>query len=384
MARRVQDREIEILPEADRLEGFAHPRETETLFGHRDAIETLADGFNSGRMHHAWIVAGPAGIGKATLLYRFARFVLADMSERTPTDADPLAINTDSTACRQVRSLSHPRLLLIRRPYDIKAKRFSSAIPVDAVRNVRGFLSSRGDATHWRVVIVDAADEMNINAANALLKSLEEPPPRTVFLLVASEPGRLINTIRSRCRRMNLGGLHADELKSATQKAIATAEADAITDAAFDKLLPLAGGSVRRVLSLHALKGAELAGQLSTILERLPAVDWAKVHKVSDELAPVAAAERFEMFFDLLLGSLHAGLRLAANAHETSPAAPLAAIKPPQRLIETMARAGNLDAWAAAWEEVVREKAQIQALNLDRKAFIVETVSRLARTAAAG
>ena len=203
MARAAATVEIDELPEADRLEGFPHPRQTKKLFGHEAAERVLAESLSDGRMHHAWLVCGRQGIGKATLAYRFARAALAHPSERA-ANGQSLEVGEDTSAARQVRALSHPGLLVLRRPYDEKGKRFAASIPIDEVRRLRSFLSHRAGEEAWRVVIVDEANELNVNAANALLKSLEEPPARAVFLLVSSAPGRLLPTIRSRCRMLSL------------------------------------------------------------------------------------------------------------------------------------------------------------------------------------
>ncbi len=219
MARAPQTFEVEEAPEADRLEGFPHPRETRDLFGHEGAERALAATFASGRMHHGWLVAGPRGIGKATLAYRLARHALARPEERDPSGMT-LSVPDAALASRQVRALSHPGLLVIRRSYDVRTKRFSATIPVDAVRRVRSFLAHRAGEGAWRVVIVDEADQLNVSAANALLKSLEEPPPRTIFLLVSCEAGRLLPTLRSRCRLLELSPLASDPLRKAAAQAL--------------------------------------------------------------------------------------------------------------------------------------------------------------------
>src|SRR5262249_2916967 len=164
MARTLTVPDIEPLPEADRLEGFPHPRQTKALFGHITAQQSLAEVFDRGRMHHAWLFSGREGIGKATLAYRLARYALASREDRD-AEGGSLAIRPGSIAARQVTALSHPGLLLIRRPYDVKNKRFATAITVDEVRRIKSFLARTAEADAWRVMIVDQADELNTNAA---------------------------------------------------------------------------------------------------------------------------------------------------------------------------------------------------------------------------
>lgn len=367
--------DAEVLPEADRLEGFPHPRETEVLFGHGPAEKQLAEAFSGGRMHHGWLFAGPPGIGKATLAYRFARFVLAEAGERDMF-GDSLSVGAETVASRQVLSQSHPGLLVIRRPYDPKGKRFVSSIPVDEVRRVRGFLSHRGADDAWRVVIVDSADELNVNAANAILKSLEEPPERTVFLLISSQPGRLLNTIRSRCRRLELSVPGVADQLAAVRQAIATVEDDMPEDGQLEKLVGLSGGSIRRALSLKGLGGLELAQRVDELFADLPRLRWGKIHALAEELAPQAADERFEVFFGFLMERL-AGLiksRAGVSGRLDQRRADLA-----QRLIGE----GQLASWAGLWETLARLKSDAAALNLDRKALILDVAGRLEAAASA-
>jgi len=373
MARAPAVQEIEAAPEADRLEGFPHPRETRRLFGHAPAEEELAMALASGRVHHAWLLAGPEGIGKATLAYRFAAYALANSAERDPSMTS-LALPENASALRTVRALSHPGLLVIRRPWDPKGKRFAATIPVDEVRKLRAFLAhTAGGATRTeeavqRVVIVDQADELNVSSANALLKSLEEPPARTLFLLITSQPGRLLPTIRSRCRMLALAPLEAKELRQAAEQALEAAGLSSPAEADWPRLLHLARGSVRRLLALATGDGLKLAQRVSSILENLPKVDWAAAHALADELAGAANEQRLEVFFDLLL-DLSARLARAAATGEGQPGEVALA----RRLITE----GRLASWAELWETVVREKAQALALNLDRKALVLETLSRL-------
>ncbi|WP_334145940.1 DNA polymerase III subunit delta' [Hyphomicrobium sp.] len=369
MARAPAVQEIEELPEADRLDGFPHPRATARLYGHEAAEETLERMFASGRMHHGWLITGAEGIGKATLAYKFARYILADPAERTPGTLD---IAPDTRAARQVRALSHPGLLVIRRVWDQKTKRFPSAIAVDEVRRLKSFLSRTAGEEAWRVVIVDRAEELNVSAANALLKSLEEPPPRTVFLLVASAPGRLLVTIRSRVRTLDLAPLGEEALRRAVTQAFAASgdevAAGAPAPSDWERLARLAEGSVRRLLSLHAAKGVVLHERISALLAGLPVLDWGAVHALGDELASPAAEQRYELFFELLMGAVARLVDAEARGDGPAPEAALA-----HRLIGP----ARLATWAGLWERVAADKADAAALNLDRKALILDVFSRL-------
>jgi DNA polymerase-3 subunit delta' len=374
MARATAAADVEPLPEADRLDGFPHPRETRGLFGHEEAERTLADALASGRVHHAWILGGPPGIGKATLAYRFARAALASPDERA-AGGETLSIADSTRAAHQVRALSHPGLLVLRRPYDEKGKRFTSAIPVDEVRRLRSFLQHRATDEGWRVVIVDDANELNANAANALLKSLEEPPQRTIFLLVAPAPGKLLATIRSRCRMLPLNPLASDPLRRAASQALEAANQALPKDNEWPALERLADGSVGRLLGLLGSSGIEFNERVASLLAALPRVDWRGVHALSDELAPVAAQARFELFFDLLSGSLERLIRAQATGQGERTDTDLAA-----RLIGE----DRLASFAALWERIGRDKAETMALNLDRKALVLDIVGALATAAAQG
>ena len=282
--------EAEALPEADRLGDFPHPRETLGLAGHVAAERTLAAAFAGGRLHHAWLLAGRTGIGKATLAYRMARHVLARPEDRDPA-AQALAVPPGAAAARQIAQLAHPGLLVLRRPYDLRSKRLMSIIPVDEVRRLRSFLGLTVGADGWRVVIVDSADELNPNAANALLKSLEEPPLRAVFLLVTSQPSALLPTIRSRCRRLDLQPLDAQSLRRAATAALEAAGMKVPSASKWLELERLAEGSVRTALLL-ATGGIELYERIAQLLSRLPAVDWPALHTLADSARhrrPVAA-----------------------------------------------------------------------------------------------
>ena len=359
-------------PEADRLEGFPHPRETEILIGQAAAERTLADALASGRMHHAWLMAGPEGVGKATLAYRFARTALSPPAER----GDGLAIARDSVVARQVRALSHPGLMLIRRVYNRDTKKHSQGIPVDEVRRIKDFLQHSASTGAYRIVIVDRAEEMAPAAANAVLKSLEEPPARTVFLLVSSEPGRLLPTIHSRCRRLDVLPLGEADLLAAVGGALAAGGVAAPKPEAMPLITALAECSVRRALTLIAGGAVERHGKIVRMLADLPRLDVEGVHRLADGLTGAANEPEFLMFFSLLQGVIARVLRRAATAEPMLP--PEAAFG--ARVTE--AGPERLAAWAEAWEAVARDKGEAMALNLDRKALILGVWERLRQAAA--
>ncbi|MGD9829752.1 MAG: DNA polymerase III subunit delta' [Hyphomicrobiaceae bacterium] len=363
----------EPLPEADRLEGFRHPRETIELVGHLEAQSLLGHALASGRIHHAWLLTGPRGIGKATLAYRFARCALAPPALREP---ETLSVTADCPALHQVSALSHPDLLVLRRPYDTKAKRFAGSISVDEVRRLRAFLGHHAGEGAWRVVIVDQADDMNVNAANALLKSLEEPPPLTIFLLISSEPGRLLATIASRCCTLELAPLAPEELRKAAVQALEAAGRPTPGDEEWQRLAALADGSVRRLLSLAQTGGLELSERIEKMLRALPEVDWVAAHTLADRLAPNQAEQQLETFFALLLDRL---ARLIRARTLVSLAA-----SPDAELARTLIRPETLATWAELWETLVRDKAEVMLLNLDRRTLVLETLARLSAAAASG
>lgn len=373
MARAPIAPEIEVLPEADRLEEFPHPRHTAVLFGHDPVERGLARGVAQGRMHHGWLIAGAEGVGKATLAWRLARHLLARPDERDPF-GDNLEIASDTTAARQVAALSHPDLLLLRRIWDTKTKRFTTTIPVDEVRRLRSFLTHTSAHGANRVVIVDSADELNLAAANALLKSLEEPPPNTFFLMVTSAPGRLLPTIRSRCRMLALHPLDAPNLKLAALKALEDTQIEPPGPSEWLQLTGIADGSARRLLMLWGLKGLDLQVRIEALLAAALKPDWPKIHALGDELASPASSERFELFFDLLLRQIALMTQARATADTESAPGQMAA-----RLIADAA----LASWAELWEIIAREKGETQALNLDRKSLILETFRRIETVARA-
>ena len=351
------------LSEPDRLDGFSTPRHVDRLFGHGEAMGEFADALTSGRMHHAWLLVGPEGVGKATLAYHFARAVLAGDAGHTGETVD-----SDHPLFRKVAALSHPNLLLLRRSWNEKSKRFSRFIGVDEVRRLRAFLGNTAGEGGWRVVIVDRADELNQNAANAILKALEEPPPRTLFLLISSAEGRLPVTIRSRTRTLRVAALDDSDLEKAVRAALARDEheADAKT---LSTALALSQGSVRRALELVSGEGIELYREIIAAFAALPELDGPHLHRQVERLSGPGDTERLELFLALLLGLVERLIRFGATGEGATPEE--------QTLARRLISPANLASWADAWETISQAKAEAFAFNLDRSLLVLEAWLRL-------
>ncbi len=291
----------EALPQADCAVGAPHPRESRQLFGQSEAESQVLAALAGGRMHHAWLLTGPRGVGKATLAWRIARYLIAtppvapdaSLFADAPPSASSLDIPDDHPVARRVAALSDPGLLLIRRTFDADKKKFKSQIAVDDVRRLNGFFGLSSTDGGRRVVIVDSADEMNTSAANALLKVLEEPPKGAVLLLVSHHPARLLPTIRSRCREVRLSTLDAD----AVSAALTQAGAD-VTDP--EVIAALSGGSAGEALRLLTNDGPELYSRIISLIGTCPSLDRPAALALAEKSAARGAEEKLDLTLRLL------------------------------------------------------------------------------------
>lgn len=326
------------------------PRDTTALFGHGDAERTFLDAYRAGRIHHAWLIGGPAGIGKATLAYRMARFVLAhpDPTTGAVQSAQSLAIPDDHLVVRRVTAQAQGDLLVLERTVS-ETGTLRTVITVDQVRRTIGFFGSTAGEGGWRVCLVDTADELHPSGANALLKVLEEPPPRSLFLLVSNRPGRLIATIRSRCRRLSLRALDAADVARASAAALGRDADDA-------EIVAAAGaseGSVARAIMLLGGSSLALRDRVVDLLARLPALDRNALHALGDTLGR-ADDGAFTTFVDAIRDWLSA--RLATE----------------QGNLARLARV------AEVWEKLNRAAADVEVYHLERKPFVFNIFGLLA------
>ncbi len=344
------------------------PRETPDLVGHEEAEARLRTAWDSGRLPHGWLIAGPRGIGKATLAFRFARFVLADEGSRTPKS---LAIDANSPLFKRIASGGHADLATLEPGFDTERKRRRDLILVDEVRAATRLLSLTAAEGRWRVIVVDAAEQMNAPAANALLKLLEEPPRRALLLLVSHAPGRLPATVRSRLCKLVL-----HPLPRAAVAGLVRRHRPELDDAAVEALAALAEGSPGRALALAELGGVELLGELLALFDQLPKLDTEALHRLADRLARPAAAEGYRTATGLLVWWLARLVRLGAGA-------PADEVAPGEgALIRRLVNGSSLESWLEVWDKVSRLVAQAESKNLDRKQvvmsafFAIETAAR--------
>lgn len=304
---------VDLPRDADALEGVPLPRERMRLIGHTDAEQTLLAAYKSGRIHHGWLIGGPEGIGKATLAFRFARFLLANPDPMAPAvqAARDLSVPETHPALRRAVSGAHADLVHLRRPWDDKAKRFKSALTVDEVRRVTEFFGSTPGEGGWRVAIVDTADDMNANAANALLKVLEEPPRQAIFFVLAHQPGRLLPTIRSRCRKLVLPPLTDAEVTAGLTDLGLDTGLDATKRQA---VVHLAEGSLRRAVMALRSEALALVERITTMTNKLPRRDVAGVHGLADRLVLKGGDDDFRLAIDVLLDVAAERARHAALA----------------------------------------------------------------------
>ena len=357
------------IPEPDRIEGAPHPRETAQLFGQDRAQTDFLEAYRTGRLHSGWLITGPRGVGKATLAWKIAKFLLSG-GEDGLFGAGGLDVPADNPDVRLILSGAHPRLALIRRPWDEKTKKLKSDITVDAVRSLKGFFHmSAADGGH-RVVIVDAADELNRNAANAILKELEEPPANTTLLLVSHQPSRLLPTIRSRCRVLRCERLATDDLSAALAQAGHPVEQT-------ESLATLAAGSAGDAIRLLNHDGLSLYAEIVKTLDRLPRIDRTAALRLADACVGKGAETRFVMTLDLidlfLARAARAGLLGEPAAQGAAGEARLLArIAPDQRAAR---------AWAQLQQDLTDRSRHGRAVNLDPAALILDMIFKIEETA---
>lgn len=309
---------------------FMQPRMASLrLHGHGAAVAAFRAALSKGRMPHAWLVTGPPGIGKATFAFTLARILLGGEAENLP-------------AGRRISAATHADLLVVERGYDEKKQRYRQEIVADDVRPITGFLRRTAAEGGWRVVIVDGAEWMNRSAANAVLKILEEPPPATVLILTSSAPGRLLPTIRSRCRKLELAPLEEAEMRGVLQ-----AICPDMPESDFARIMHQAHGAPGKAVAVLADTGGGVAALVGEVLQGVGAL---RGYEIAEAI--LRKDNGFGLFFTLLSDQLQITARQAAQNGN--------------------ARCMSL---AAAWEQIMRVQSETERFNLDKQEALIEAMT---------
>ena len=302
------------------------------IVGQDRAIEAFSNAWKGRRLHHAWLVTGPKGVGKASFAKAAALRVLAEAAGPA-IDLPQLETPADHPIARLLAAGSHPDFRQLER-LERPAGGLARNISVDQVRSLGDLLSVTPSMSPWRAIVIDAADDLEAAAANALLKMLEEPPANTLFFLVSHAPGRLLATIRSRCRRLDFGKLGNDAMTSLLNRSLPETNSADIA-----RLVEYAGGSVGRALAIAELDLAALESEASAIL-RQGDPNNSRRSKLAAALGGKAAAERYAAFLELVPGLIaNEALKLDgvrrgkaldayARARETAAIAPRLSLDP--------------------------------------------------------
>ncbi|HSC61145.1 MAG TPA: DNA polymerase III subunit delta' [Rhizomicrobium sp.] len=325
------------------------PRNTLSLIGHQAALATASRAIRSGRPPQGWLISGPPGVGKATFAFRIARYLLAyGATDRGPED---LSVPPSDPVSLQVSAGGHPGLLILQRGINPNTGKPMTVLGVDEIRKLASFFGMTSGAGGWRVAIVDTADDMNPQAANALLKALEEPPARAMLMLLSNAPGQLLPTIRSRCQRLDLRPLPDAEIEK--QLSVQLPDMPAGERA---MLVKISGGSLGAALALAEDDGLVLAQEAERLIDRAASADIGATLALADKLSRINdGTDRFGRFLIEAMTN-----RIRARAMEGG---------------------AQLDRWTDLLEKLNRSFLRTGALHLDPRQTILSAEKSIADTA---
>ncbi|MBL4869444.1 MAG: DNA polymerase III subunit delta' [Robiginitomaculum sp.] len=340
-------------PEADKADHCPHPREVYSLIGHEHNEQNFAKLFEQNQLHHAWLISGAKGIGKATLAYRMIRRVLGGVAQT----AGHLDIPQSDAVAQRVQSLGHGDFLLVRRPYDVKSKKLKAEIPVTEARKISDFFSRKPSEGGWRVSLIDSMDEMNRNAANAVLKTLEEPPEKALIILLTSAPGRLLPTIRSRCMDMSLRPVETTALNHWLEGRTNASSKDV------EAAIMLSQGAPGKAYAL-AQNADTVLRPLRGFLENFPKSSPSMLHMISDALSAQKANVSYGLFWSALEDILHAQAIYAATGQWDSAFSPIKQVKSP-------------DEWLDIRKNLQSQYRAQAGLNMNKKTVLLNALSQI-------
>lgn len=362
------------------IAGVPSPRETYELIGQEAAEQAFLTSFGSGKLPHAWLLAGPQGVGKATFAYRIARALLAqDAPVHGGVELTSLDVSPDHPVSHQIEGDGHPNLLVLKRSWDDKRKRLMSVLSVNEVRRVHGFYGLSAGRDTWRVTIIDTVDDMNTEAANALLKTLEEPPAGGLLLLVAHQLGRVLPTIRSRCRLLKMSPLDDAAVAEIVRRQVSPVP----SEEDLQVIVRLARGSAGTALSLALAGGAGVYRALLDVLVTCPKMDAGALAALQGQVTGAANEERFYLMFDMLVGFVERLVRVGAvrDAAAIDDALSVAMPDPRERRAAQRLLHLPLERLVDVWERLLRIRADSDTLYLDRKLAVAEAIASFERVA---
>ena len=352
---------------AEVIEPALGPWSTADLFGHHEAEAQMLQAYQSGRMPHAFMISGPRGIGKATFAYRFARFLLSQSGDDGPSlfgdDApvESLFVSPDSPTFLQIAGQGHPGLVTVARSVNEKTKKLRGDIVVDDVRRMQGMFTMTSAQDSWRIAIIDAGDEMTRQAANALLKVLEEPPDRSLLMVVAHAPGQVLTTIKSRCQHLRLRPLGVSDLE-----AVLTSQGVEVPQGDDELIAVLSEGRPGHAINLAQGPGLDLYASLRDLFDGGRRVDMRAVHALGDKVGRAGAEDIFRLFAELFEGFLQRLIRSIGGTLDGSPV-----IEKETQIFASLLEASSLEHWMEVWENSRQLFARTMAVNLDRKQAVI-------------
>lgn len=368
---------------AEDSEQIAQTPPARNVVGHDAAERLFLEAVSQHRIHHGWLITGPKGIGKATLAMRIARFLLSRNPGATAT-SDPglfgdelpaptyetLSLDEDDPVVRRIETGGHGGLSVVQRSLNDTTGKLRKDIVINDIRKLSNFFSQTASEGGWRVAIIDAADEMNTSAANALLKLLEEPPEKSILLLVAHSPGRLLPTLKSRCRQLPLLPLPTESVHAVLAARYPEIPADDLKAAA-----AMAAGAPGKAVDLIGRSGLDIYRQLAKVLAATPAFDMPHIHGLAAKLGAVKADADYRIFIEMFMSWLQRLIRQQVSG-EAAP--DIMAGESDQ--ISRISGLARVDQWLDLWDKVSHLIARADAVNLDRKQVIVSLFASLKAT----
>ena len=348
------NKETDNLPEPDCIPGCLHPRRTYNLVGHRDAEKLFIKALDSGRMHHGWLVTGVPGIGKATLAYRMIRYALGGK----PLLPNSLDVPKTDIVSQKLESLGHGNFKLIRIPYDYKTKKLRTEIPVNSIRELSDFFrSTAAEDNALRVCLIDSADNLNLNSQNALLKLLEEPPARSLVILLSASPGRLLPTIRSRCIGLSLKSISDKEIESWLSSRVNASQS------VIDNVVSLSRGAPGKAISLYN-NFDRVIKPLGRYLKALSNVNSSLDFNLINDLALIKNRSARKLFWEALQDTLHSQAIHSCTGDWKGAFEPIKIIK-------------TSEEWQLLWRKTVEMQQLETKLNIDKKTALIDILNAI-------